>query len=243
MRFLQIIALIISAVTLSTAEELRTWNSADGKSKFSARFTKRSKTHVTVTQSDGKSYVFPIAQLSKADQKWIFDHQSRGVNSQKSFTGDVFDKLRFGDDRTTVTKKLRASKLVEPREGGIFLNSAGLNGVYRTRNSIGGLKCYLHFGWSAEGELLRIDLQTKGFPVSEYESKLRPCWTELGELLSALHGRPYSAGAMVPSNALQDGQILGSHIWNGDQGGSITLGSARDDENYRVIVRFNRNSP
>jgi hypothetical protein len=45
----------------------------------------------------------------------------------------------------------------------------------------------------------------------------------------------------MPSiNELKDDQMLSSHVWRLNQGGSILLGTSKMEGNYQAVVRFTK---
>ncbi len=232
------ISLLVSL--FSHAGEERRWSNSDGTKHFDAEFVSREADLITLLRSDGKELTFDISKLHEEDRQWLtLNHPPGGKQPEvKTDARSVFDTLNFGDDRTLVSKKLAASKMVETSVDGIFQGRTGLNGIYRTRGTIGGLYCYLFFDWSEAGTLREITLQTEAKSEDEYLTDLKPCWAELVDLISPIHGRPTQAGNIASSSLLSDGQILGSHLWNIEHGGTVMLGTSRDSSGYQVVVRF-----
>ena len=237
---LRTLAISLLVCLFSHAGEERRWSNSDGSKHFDAEFVSRKADLITLLRSDGKELTFDISKLHDDDRNWLaLNHPPEG--EQPEILPDersVFDTLNFGDDRTTVSKKLAASKMVETSVDGIFQGRTGLNGIYRTRGEIGGLFCYLFFDWTETGTLKEITLQTEAKSEDEYLTELKPCWTELIDLISPIHGRPSQAGNIASASALSDGQILGSHLWKIEHGGSVLLGTSRDSSGYQVVVRF-----
>lgn len=231
-------SLLIS--TLSHAEEQREWRNAEGTKHFEAEFLRRKADLITLLRADGKELTFDIGKLHENDRKYLaLNHPAKGEEPEiQPDARSVFDTLNFGDDRTTVSKKLAASKMVETSVDDVFQGRTGLNGIYRTRGKIGGLYCYLFFDWSDAGRLKEITLQTEGKSEDRYISELKPCWAELIELIGPIHGRPSHKGNIAAASALSEGQILGSHLWNIEHGGTVLLGTSREGNGYQVIVRF-----
>lgn len=230
---------ILLASTL-IAGEMRTWTSPDGTKNFEAEFVSREKDSVSLLRRDGTKLNISLTKLHKDDQSWLnLNHPANGGEPAPDADA-VFDTLKFGDSRETVTEKLNASKLVEANLNGAFFGRTGLNGIYRTKQEIGGLFCYLFFDWDEGGGLKEITLQTESKPVSEYDTTLKPCWTELIELMAPIHGKPLQGAGFPPSSKLGDGQIIASHLWTIESGGSVMLGTAREGEGFQVAIRLTR---
>jgi hypothetical protein len=114
----------------------------------------------------------------------------------------------------------------------------GLNGTFKTKQTIGGLHCYLYFDWDGNAKLKEVTLRTKGKSLDAYSGTLRNNWTELIKLLTILHGDAVQ-GAPYPNSAdLQDGLILGSHLWRTEDEHSVLLGTGQDGNLYSVVVRI-----
>ncbi len=231
---------ILHTSTLFTQAEQREWSNADKTKSFLAEFVAREGNQITLTREDGKTIIFDVTKLHHSDQKWLFDnHPADGPAETYEATDEsVFDTLNFGDNRTLVARKLAASKMVESSVDGAFQGRTGLNGIYRTRGKIGGLYCYLFFDWTPDGGLKEITLRTEGKPRPVYITELKPCWAELTGLIAPIHGRPIHTSSMPSPNNLEDGQILGSHLWRIDNGGTVLLGAGREGNNFQVVVRF-----
>ena len=160
------------------------------------------------------------------------------VPSKVSGKGAVFDQLAFGDNRDQVLTKLKASQFVELTIGETFIGRSGLNGIFRTRKQIGGLNASLFFDWSSKGELKELTLQTENLPARAYQSQIEPSWKEFIVLLTTLYGKPVQQGALPGITSLADGSFSPSHLWALENNGSALLGTARDGDNYQLVVRF-----
>lgn len=234
-----LISLLLSLPAFSG--ETREWSNAEGTKHFTAEFISREKNIITLKRNDGELINFDITILNAADQRWV--NLKYPLNKEKNGEkmpdeNAFFDTLKFGDSRDTVTAKLRESKLVETSVEDTFQGRTGLNGIYRTTHKIGGLYCFLYFNWSEEGTLKELTLQTENQEYGKYNSVLKPCWAELSELIVPIHGKPTQAAKLPSADSLQDGQMLASHLWNIESGGTVMLGTARVGNGYQVVVRF-----
>jgi hypothetical protein len=45
---------------------------------------------------------------------------------------------------------------------------------------------------------------------------------------------------MAQVNSLKDDQMLASHVWDLDQGGSILLGTSKMNGSYQTVIRFTK---
>lgn len=223
--------------------ESRKWTSADGTNHFVAEFVSRTKNDVTLIREGGKELTFDLGKLHEDDLRWLNLNYPIGDAGEPEVMPDahaIFDTLEFGDSRETVSEKLKASKVVESGVAGTFQGRTGLNGIYRTKIKIGGLFCFLFFDWSETSLLREVTLRTEDKPTEEYLNVLKPCWEECIPLISSLHGNPIQKIEFPKSDSLKDGQMLASHLWKLEHGGSIMLGTARFGESYNVVVRFTR---
>jgi len=236
--------LLAGSFTLCSAES-RTWRNNEGTKSFEAEFVTRKDDKVTLLRADGSKLTFDISKLHEEDQQWLIlkhlavkaDAGDGGAEKVSAYN-PVFDTLVFGDNRNTVTEKLNSSKIVDNTIGGTFLGRTGLNGIFHTSHKIGGLHCYLFFDWEDDGGLKEITLQTESKDSAEYSTVLEPCWKELIDLISPIHGKPIQHMPLAARDALQDGQMLATHLWRMDQGGTVLLGTSQLGKGYQVVVRF-----
>ncbi len=239
------ISLFLALSTLLAAGESRTWKNTDGSKHFEAEFVSREGNTVTLIREDGKELTFDLDKLHEEDRGWLnHEHPIPGTNGsgpEAEVMPDadaMFDTLKFGDDRNTVSKKLAASTIVESGVAGVFQGRTGLNGIYRTKHKIGGLVCFLFFDWTESGQLQEVTLQTENRMSEDYEKILKPCWEECIPLITSLHGNPMQKMGIPKSTSLEDGQMLASHLWKLEHGGTVMLGTARMGRGYQVVVRF-----
>jgi len=225
------------------AGEIRTWTNPDGSKTFKAEFIRRDNTSVTLRPVGGRELSMGLDKLHADDQKWLKTNHPTEAETKAAEVPDdaaVFDTLKFGDDRETVTAKLKASKMVEANLDSTFFGRTGINGIYRTVHPIGGLHCYLFFDWDESDRLKEISLRTEDKTAGEYETVLKPCWQALTELIDPIYGKPLQTTKMPGASELADGQMLASHLWRIDQGGSVMLGASRLAQTYQVSVLFTK---
>lgn len=215
----------------------RPWKSADGQRTIQGEFVKRDAASITIRRSDRKEVAIPLDKLHPDDRTWLnVNHPLAGEEAAPAHA--VFDKLEFGDTRAEVTTKLKESKFVELTVAETFMGRTGINGVFRTRKKIGGLDTSLYFGWTEDGGLEEITLQTEGMPPSALKDRMTPCWQEFIELLTTLQGKPIHENNNLTINGIQDGGMSGTHLWKLDPKGTAMLGAAREGEQYQIAVRF-----
>ena len=158
--FIPTLALLIPL----TAGEIRTWTNPDGSKTFKAEFIRRDKGTVTLRPIGGRELSMGMEKLHADDQSWLKKNHPTEGEAKASEVPDMaalFDTLKFGDKRETVTAKLKASKMVEANLDSTFFGRTGINGIYRTVQPIGGLDCYLFFDWDEADLLKEITLRTE----------------------------------------------------------------------------------
>ena len=119
-----------------------------------------------------------------------------------------------------------------------FIGRSGMNGIFRTRQKVGKLDCYLYFDWTEAGKLKELTLQTETVTAASYKTDLESSWKRFVDLLSILYGNPTQKGSLPGRESLADGAFSPSHFWPLDGGGSALLGTAREGAKYQLVVRF-----
>ena len=244
MRKISLIALLGFSLGSLQARE---WRSADGKKKFEATYVSNDGRHVTL-RKEGRTVTLSMDKLHEDAQIWLNTNHpaeeiaptpgGKVVKPGPAPKGAAFDTLEFGDSRETVLKKLNSSPMVDGSVAEVMLARVGLNGVYRTKQTIGGLHCHLYFDWDSNNLLKEVTLRTKGLPIDSYSGKLKSNWTEMIELLTVLHGQPINSAEYPNSDDLQDGLILNSHLWRTEDGHSVLLGTGQEGNQFSVTVRI-----
>lgn len=236
MRFLFLAAILLAPLTAAP----RPWKNSEGDRSINGTFVKRDATSITILRSsDRREIAIPLDKLHPDDRTWVnANHPLPGTEAPPPSA--VFDQLSFGDTRAQVLEKLKTSKFVEMTTAETFIGRTGLNGVFKPRKPIGGLDTSLYFDWTEQGTLSEIFLQTELLPKSNLESALKPCWQELIPLLTNLYGKPAQANDKLDIESLADHSMSGTHLWKLDGQGSAVLGTAREGDSYRIVVRFTR---
>lgn len=237
---MRLLLLLFLSLPLVATAAPRDWRSSDGSKSFRAEFLSSDGVRVTLKRNDGRILTFDMAKLHPSDQVWVREHIDPKdlAPDAPPPKGAAFDQLEFGDDRTEVEKKLKASKLVTANLDETLFGRTGLNGVFKTTRTIGGLHCFLFFDWTPSGGLREVTLQTQPVDKARYVTSLQGNWGELIELLSILHGNPEQAAGFPDVNDLQDGLILGSHLWYTEEGHSVILGTGQEGRGFNVVVRI-----
>jgi hypothetical protein len=233
------ISILFCAILANLHAAPRPWKSMDGERSVQGEFVKRDAKAVTIRRSDRVEVAIPMDQLHPDDRTWLnANHPLPGEEVAPAHA--IFDKLVFGDTRAQVTEKLNQSKFVELTVAETFIGRTGINGVYRTRKKIGGLDTSLYFGWTEDGGLEEVTLQTEGMPPSALDGRMTPCWQEFIELLSTLYGKPIHENPKLSITGIEDGAMSGTHLWKLDGKGTAMLGAAREGDEYQIAVRFTK---
>ena len=232
--------LILFLLSLISAEA-RLWRVAKSGSQFEA--THISNDGKLVTLKRGTRIIsYPIAKLHDEDQAWLVKNhpvaKPSAIDAPTPPKGAAFDSLEFGDTRKEVIAKLKASEMVEGGAADIMMARIGINGTYRTKNTIGGLHCYLYFDWSPADTLREVTLRSKVVEQGSYGGLMKDNWSELISVLTMLHGSAVQGAPYPNSDELEDGLILCSHLWRTEEGHSVLLGTGQERDKYSVVVRI-----
>lgn len=220
-----------------SAAEFRPWRNAEGNKSIEGRFIKRDDTSLTILRRDRKELTLPLSKIHADDVRWLNEKYPAPPPPPIKPVG-VIDELHFGDTPGEVTAKLKKSFMFEATVADTFLARTGLNGVFRTKKTIGGYHCLLSFNWHEAGGLKDITLQTPAENLSSWDAKLKPCFTEMVQLISALHGKPIIANEKIDLTELDDDSMTANYLWRLEPKGSVLLGPAKEKGKLLVAVRF-----
>lgn len=240
-----IIALLF-AVTLSATAAPRAWKSADGQRSVKGEFVSRNAKAVTIRRSsDFRDVTIPLDQLFAEDITWLnANHPLPGTAPVPPVPTLLFDPLiTFGESRAQVLAKLKTNKDFKATIAETLMGRTGLNGVYRTREKIGGPNASLYFDWDESGNLKDITLQTDPLPASVLKERLLPCWTTFITLLTNQYDEPLVAQKNLDLTPVQEGSLSSTHMWKLKGSGIAMLGAARDGNQYLIAVRFTPQEP
>lgn len=224
--------------------------SKDGTKFIVADYVSHNQFTVTVKRVDGKVVTLSRNDLHPDDVQYLAKFPEVAApknqttpNAQKGQGAvmeetAVFDTLKLGDTRKEVQEKIKASKMLELTVDEIYLGRFGLNGSYRTKQTIGGLKCLLYFAWEDNGRLKELTLQTQPQSVDSYNTSVKATWLELSKLMTTLHGKPLQNADFPASHTLQNDMSLSTHLWRMHGGSSALLGTSKSVDGYMVSVRF-----
>ena len=231
--------LLATCISLIAQADGRSWKNTDGTKSIQADFLSRDANSVTLRRSDGRVLTISIDKLHPGEKTFLdTNHPFQPSEVDEEPEGDAFGPLRFGDTRAEVEEKLSKSSIVKTDiDSGLF-GRTGLNGVFETTETIGGLHCFLYFEWTHSGTLQEVTLRTKALDASSYRHKLEATWSDLIMLLNKLYGNPVSKAPFPERKELQDGLMLASHLWRTSDGFSVLLGPGQEQSNYNVSVRF-----
>jgi hypothetical protein len=232
-----LILFLLTALPLLAVE--RSWHSTNGNRSFRAEFLSSDGVRVTLERGDHRIITFPLDKLHRDDRAWVRSREKPPAgDARPAPEGAAFDTLEFGDSRKTVEDKLKASKFVSASVAETLFGRTGLNGIFKTNATIGGLHCFLYFDWTDDGALREVTLQTQPVGKSRYNTLLKANWQELTSLLGKLHGNPAQHASYPAQADLQDGLLLGSHLWHTEDNHSVLLCTGQEADQYLVAVRI-----
>lgn len=241
MKFL-ISAFLLLLVSLSA--ETRQWRNTTGDKSIKGRFIKRDSTSVTIRCGDLTDLKLQLTQIHAEDVRWLNDNHPLDASSSGRRPGTaapssgVLDRLNFGDSRAEVTSKLRTSKMFEATVAETFFGRTGLNGIFKSKKTIGGMHGYLYFDWEENGGLSKITWQTEAKNPSAWESTLKPCMNEFVQLLNSIYGKSQDATEKSNPATMSDNTMMVDHVWKLDPKGSVLLGPSKMQGKIQIAVRF-----
>lgn len=153
----------------------------------------------------------------------------------------LYDHLEIGMDKDQVLKALRQSKQIEGPPSDALLSRTGLNGVFKTRQSVGGQTFSLNFDYDRSGGLRAVVFYSHSkFRSSQYETKLKSAYKALLVGLTEKFGEPANMPEWVARESLQEGRILYMHLWKTAPGVFLMsgLGNMGPLEGYFPLFRF-----
>ncbi len=83
------VSVILLASPQATAQEIRTWSSANGAYSIQAKLVEVTGDSVVLEKEDGQQITVEISQLSQFDQKYIKSQQPPGARTQKRTSGPM----------------------------------------------------------------------------------------------------------------------------------------------------------
>ena len=219
------------------AAESRSWRSANGNRSFRADFVSSDGTSVVLRRLDRKTVTVALKNLHTRDRDWVREQLNKNeAKAHGGLKGGCFDTLAYGDNRRTVEKKLKASLVASKSLDDRLTGRTGLNGIYQT--SIADEPYELFFHWTGKDELQEVTLRSRAVTQTDYGKTLRKTWTSLISLLKKHHGNPVQTTGYPPQEELQEGDLLGSHLWHTPDKHSILLCTGREGADYLVAIRF-----
>ena len=150
----------------------------------------------------------------------------------------VYGTLEFGDDRSTVTRKLQASNLVDQTISSTFISRTGLNGVFKCKAKLAGLTYRLYFDWNKNGRLKEITLRSDSLKKNQYSSVLYKAWQEADYLFTKAYNKPAQNAGFPDKDVLTDDSMMMSHIWHKGNKESILMGTGSENGQYFLAIRF-----
>lgn len=218
---------------------MRDWQNSTGTKSLHAEFFSRDDSTVTLRKTDGRILTISLDKLHTDELSFLNKkHPHSPPKEADEPVGDAFGPLRFGDSRNEVEEKLLNSSIVQTKTDKTLFGRTGLNGIFKTTQTIGGQYCFLYFDWNESGNLREVTLRTAGLTGMAYEAKLRATWSEAINLFTKLYGKAISSSSYPKQDELEDGLMLASHLWRTSDGYSVLLGPGQEQSSYNVSVRF-----
>lgn len=151
----------------------------------------------------------------------------------------IISGINYGDDRDTVTAKLRSSEDVKSDIPETMLSRVGLNGSFKTAYNLKGQKFLLYFNWADADALDELTFRSQAYGNSSYDSSLKSLWNSAIKLISGIHGFADKEGEYPAKNLLQEGGIRYSHEWKISEG-FIYLGTAKENGEVHLVITFSQ---
>lgn len=218
------LALASAAAILCSSLFAKTWRNTDGSRTFEGDFISHNGSDVTIRNTEGEDLTFPITRLHPDDQQWVRKKPGDPDAALEPDNNAAFETLHFGDDRKTVIAKLKHSQIVTSGVVEELSGRTGLNGMFHTKEKIGGFTYSLFFGWNSQDKLNEVVLRSEPANESAYLNDFRATWREIVSLMSMLHGNPIVDTEYPERDVLQEGMAMNSHLWRLESGGSALVG-------------------
>jgi hypothetical protein len=154
---------------------------------------------------------------------------------------DLIAKIKYGDTRDTVTKKLSNYKNLKSTIPTNMFGRVGLNGSFATTNELAGLKFTLYFDWTNSSGLKEITYRSEPLDSQSYDRQLKQKWNYAYNLISAIHGRAINAGEYPKKSEILSGKIQFSHEWKTTTGYAY-LGVGQKENKYSLNITFSQYS-
>jgi hypothetical protein len=231
-----ILALALMAGSRLAAES-RSWRSANGNRSFRADFVSSDGTSVVLRRLDRKTVTVALKNLHTSDRDWVREQLNKNeAKAHGGLKGGCFDNLAYGDNRRTVEKKLKESLVASKSLDDRLTGRTGLNGIYQTTIATEPYELFFH--WTDKDELQEVTLRSRTVAQTDYGKTLRKTWISLISLLKKHHGNPVQTTGYPLQEELQEGNLLGSHLWHTPDKHSILLCTGREGADYLVAIRF-----
>ncbi len=155
--------------------------------------------------------------------------------------GQLLGGVEVGDTRNEVEKKLKASPLVDAKRESTLFETSGLNGSYKTTNTLDDLQYTVHYNWIEGKTLQSLSLHSAHMPATQYPTKLKTSWKYLVNYLSSRHGKASSASTYPQKDHLAMDSILFTHKWKTDTG-NLYMGPGLAKNGYKLVMTFTKHA-
>lgn len=118
----------------------------------------------------------------------------------------LYENLETGMDKDQVLKALRQSKRIEGPPTDALLGRTGLNGVFKTKQPVGGQTFSLNFDYDPSGGLRGVVFYSRSkFKGAEYETRLKSAYKALLVGLTEKYGEPSNMPEWLPKDPCRKG--------------------------------------
>jgi len=155
----------------------------------------------------------------------------------------MFENLTYRDKRKDITRKLDRCPRVEAVGSKTMLGRTGLNGFYRTKKTVSGMKFSIYFTWAENNEdLSEVTLRSAGQP--SINGKIRSAWNELTAVLSEVYGKATFNNNIASEAELNQAPVIFGALWKTNDGHAVALGVGRDEYGKTLLfLRFMKKQP
>ena len=240
------ILLVFLSLTLSlTSLIARTWTSADGGKTIEGEYVSHTDEHVVI-KTGRKDIVIKYEFLSARDKQWVDNHakdsdpgQQDAAKGQAS-VGMLLKVIQHGDDESAVIRKLDNNPHIEASLDKTFLARVGLNGFFRTKETLNGQQYTFHFDWNENDRLTCITLRSEEFSKAEFEQTVKNAWSACNELVTKSYGEAAQASDYPAINVFNPkANLMITHVWHPEgENKTIALCVGVEEENAFIALNY-----
>jgi len=235
------IFIILSLVPLTA----RTWTSADGKKTIDGEYVSHTDEQVVIKRGT-KNLTVKYEFLSTLDREWVEDLDKVSDPDQSSALEDagrlktLLALVQHGDGEGTVVRKLEKNPHIEASLSKTFLARVGLNGFFKTKETLNGKQYVFHFDWDENDRLTCITLRSEEFPRAEFKQGVKNAWLAGNKLISQSYGEAKQTSDFPPVSSLSpDANLMITHVWHPEgTKKTIALCVGIDEDNAFIALNY-----